>query len=70
MKRRPKQGSTKTVIAQPQPRYIPEKFPWMACEMPVARCKVMLYRNMAAYEKVSKVGLQELATALTTQVQT
>ena len=38
--------------------------------MPVARCKVMLYRNMAAYEKVSKVGLQELATALTIRVQT
>lgn len=25
----------------------PEKFPWMACVMPVARCRVMLYKNMA-----------------------
>lgn len=27
---------------------LPEKLPWMAWEMPVARCRVRLYRNMAA----------------------
>jgi len=27
---------------------VPEKLPWMAWEMPVARCRVRLYRNMAA----------------------
>lgn len=49
LRRRSGPEKDKTTASIPSP----EKFPWMAWVMPVARCRVMLYKNMAPFLSVA-----------------